>query len=260
MSARCLSGARVASRATPAVRASGKLSSNVRGSGFLASAPLLKLFGLKQNNTISASSPLSATRSVHSVVAAAGTPLKAGDAVPNVTFKTRVRIPDSTAENPFDWKDVTSEDLFKGKRVVIFSLPGAFTPTCSSTHLPGYEAAYDDIKACGVDEVYCLSVNDAFVMRQWGLHQGLAEDKSTGNFQKVKLLPDGHCFFTRGMGLNVNWDNERGFGERSWRYSAVINDMKIEQIFIEAGMADNYAPDPFEVSDAQTMLNYLKSK
>ena len=99
------------------------------------------------------------------------TPIEEGAPVPNVTFKTRTRI-ESDDENPFDWKDVTSEDLFKGKKTVIFSLPGAFTPTCSSTHLPGYEAAYEEFKAAGVDEIYCLSVNDAFVMRQWGLAQG----------------------------------------------------------------------------------------
>jgi hypothetical protein len=99
------------------------------------------------------------------------TPKKEGDHVPNVTFKTRVRI-DSPDENPFDWKDVTSDDIFKGKRVVLFSLPGAFTPTCSNTHLPGFEKAYEEMKSLGVDEVYCLSVNDAFVMRQWGLKQG----------------------------------------------------------------------------------------
>ena len=99
------------------------------------------------------------------------TPIQEGSHVPNVVFKTRVRI-ESDQENPFDWKDVTSEDYFKGKRCVLFALPGAFTPTCSSTHLPGYEASYDEIKSLGVDEVYCLSVNDAFVMRQWGLKQG----------------------------------------------------------------------------------------
>ena len=99
------------------------------------------------------------------------TPIAEGATVPSVTFKTRTRI-ESDDENPFDWKDITSEDYFKGKKTVIFSLPGAFTPTCSSTHLPGYEAAYEEFKSLGVDEVYCLSVNDAFVMRQWGLAQG----------------------------------------------------------------------------------------
>lgn len=193
---------------------------------------------------------------------------KDGDAVPKVTFKARVRDESIPGPNPFTWKDVTSEALFKGKRAVVFSLPGAFTPTCSSTHLPGYEKEYETFKKLGVDEVYCLSVNDAFVMRQWGISQGLEkEDKdgsnplNPGNFKKVKLLPDGAALFTRGMGLNVVWEKERGFGERSWRYSAVINDMKVEKIFIEGGSPkEDYGPDPFEVSDATTMLNYLKSK
>eukprot|EP00873_Tetraselmis_striata_P002064 jgi/Tetstr1/422328/TSEL_013171.t1 len=191
-------------------------------------------------------------------------PIAEGDTIPSVTFVTRVRIPAEKAdnpENPFDWKKVTSEDIFKGKKVVLFSLPGAFTPTCSSTHLPGYEKAYAEMKALGVDEVYCLSVNDAFVMRQWGLKQGLPEDMETGNFKNVKLLPDGACLFTRGMGMSCVWDTERGFGERSWRYSAVINDMKVEKLFIEGGgITQNSGPDPFEVSDADTMLAYLKSK
>jgi len=181
--------------------------------------------------------------------------------VPSVTFKTRVRI-ESEDENPFDWLDVTSEDYFKGKRTVLFALPGAFTPTCSSTHLPGYDAAYEEIKSLGIDEVYCLSVNDAFVMRQWGLKLGLEEDKSVGanGFTKVKLIPDGAALFTRGMGMSTIWDKERGFGERSWRYSAVINDMKIEKLFVEGGApVQDSGPDPFEVSDASTMIDYLKS-
>jgi len=189
-----------------------------------------------------------------------------GSTAPSVVFKARVRDESLGGPNPFTWKDVTSEDLFKGKRSVVFALPGAFTPTCSSTHLPGYEQLYDDIKACGVDEIYCLSVNDAFVMRQWGIHQGLPEEKTDksnplnpGNFQKVKLLPDGAALFTRGMGMSCTWDSERGFGERSWRYSVVINDMKVEKLFVEGGgVAQNFGPDPFEVSDAKTMLSYLK--
>ena len=191
------------------------------------------------------------------------TPIQEGGEIPNVIFKTRTRI-ESDDQNPFDWKDLTTEDLFKGKRVVLFSLPGAFTPTCSSTHLPGYEASYDEMKKTyGIDEVYCLSVNDAFVMRQWGLKQGLTEDKTIGGlgFEKVKLLPDGACQFTRGMGMSCVWDSERGFGERSWRYSAVIDDMKVEKLFVEGGaVVQNSGPDPFEVTDSDTMIAYLKSK
>lgn len=169
--------------------------------------------------------------------------------VPNVVFKTRVRDESIGGDNPFRWQDVTSKDIFAGKRVVVFSLPGAFTPTCSSTHLPGYEAAYDEIKAQGVDEVYCLSVNDAFVMYQWGLKIGA---------NKVKLLPDGNGEFTRKMGMLVDKSN-LGFGLRSWRYSMVVNDGKIEKVFVEPGYEDVCTTDPFEVSDVNTMLAYLKS-
>merc|ERR1719499_713877 len=187
--------------------------------------------------------------------------LSEGETVPSMTFKTRTRTTEAV-ENPFDWKDITTEDLFKGKRCVIFALPGAFTPTCSNSHLPGYEATYEEMKALGIDEIYCSSVNDAFVMRQWGLAQGLEEDKTPGSmgFKKVKLLPDGACLFTRGMGMNCVWDTERGFGERSWRYSVVINDMKVEKLFMEGPAIQNSGPDPFEVTDVDTMLAYLKQK
>ena len=188
--------------------------------------------------------------------------------VPSVTFKARVRDSNIAGDNPFDWKDVTTEDIFKGKRVVLFSLPGAFTPTCSSFQLPGYEKNYEAIKETGVDEIYCLSVNDAFVMRQWGLHQGLSEEKvdgsnplNPGNFKNVKLLPDGAALFTRGMGMSATWEKERGFGERSWRYACVVKDMKIEKMFIEGGeVKQDFGPDPYEVSDADTMLAYLNSE
>jgi thioredoxin-dependent peroxiredoxin len=123
------------------------------------------------------------------------------------------------------------------------------------------------MKALGVDEIYCLSVNDAFVMRQWGLHQGLEEESTDGsnplnpgNFKKTKLLADGAALFTRGMGMSCVWDSERGFGERSWRYSVVINNMRVEKLFVEAGeVVQNSGPDPFEVSDAETMYRYLSS-
>jgi peroxiredoxin len=182
--------------------------------------------------------------------------LKVNDAVPKVDFLTRTRT-----ETDFDWKVLNSDDYFANKRVVLFALPGAFTPTCSATHLPGYEDSYEKILANGVDEVYCLSVNDAFVMRQWGLHQGIEEDKTPGSlgFTKVKLIPDGAAAFTRGMGMSTVWDKERGFGERSWRYSAVINNGVIEKMFVEGdGPLENSAEDPFEVSDADTMLKYLQ--
>jgi peroxiredoxin len=168
--------------------------------------------------------------------------------VPDVVFKTRVRDESIGGENPFRWQDVTTSDIFAGKKIVVFSLPGAFTPTCSSTHLPRYEELYDEIKAQGVDEIYCLSVNDAFVMYQWGLKLGA---------KNVKLLPDGNGEFTRKMGMLVDKSN-LGFGLRSWRYSMLVNDGKIEKVFAEPGYSDNCPTDPFEVSDADTMLAYLK--
>lgn len=168
--------------------------------------------------------------------------------VPNVVFKTRVRDESIGGTNPFRWEDRTTKDIFGGKRVVVFSLPGAFTPTCSTSHLPRYEELYDQFKALGIDDVICVSVNDAFVMFQWGKQQGA---------NKVSLLPDGNGEFTRKMGMLVDKSN-LGFGLRSWRYSMVVNDGKIEKIFIEPGYEDNCPTDPFEVSDADTMLNYLK--
>lgn len=167
---------------------------------------------------------------------------------PKITFKTRVRNDALDGPNPFEWKDLTTDDIFRGKKVVLFALPGAFTPTCSSTHLPGYEKHYDDFRKAGVDEVICLSVNDAFVMYQWGQHLGA---------EKVFLLPDGSGEFTRKMGMLVKKDN-LGFGARSWRYSMLVEDGEITKMFVEPGFTDNAGTDPFEISDADTMLRFLK--
>jgi len=169
--------------------------------------------------------------------------------VPDVIFKTRVRDENVSGPNPYRWQDVSSKDLFSGKRVVVFALPGAFTPTCSSTHLPGFESRYEEFKSLGVDEIYCLSVNDAFTMFQWGRHLGI---------EKVKLLPDGSGEFTRLMGMLVKKDN-LGFGDRSWRYSMLVEDGMVAKLFQEAGKCDNCPTDPFEVSDAETMLASLKA-
>lgn len=170
--------------------------------------------------------------------------------VPNVTFKTRVRNESLNVENPFEWKDLTSEEIFKNKKIVVFALPGAFTPTCSSTHLPRYEAVYDELKEQGVDEVICLSVNDAFVMYQWGKNLGR---------KNVFMLPDGNGEFTRKMGMLVDKSN-LGFGMRSWRYSMYIEDCEVKKLFAELEFEDNCPLDPFEVSDADTMLNYLQNR
>lgn len=173
-----------------------------------------------------------------------------GKSIPDTSLYMRVRDESVEGENPFRWDIKSSLDIFKGKRVVVFALPGAFTPTCSSTHLPGYEAKYDEVKAAGIDEVYCLSVNDAFVMFQWAKQQGL---------KNVKMLPDGNGDLSRGLGMLVEKQN-LGFGPRSWRYSMVVNDGVVEQAFIEPGYVDNCPTDPFEVSDVETMLAYLQQK
>ena len=186
-------------------------------------------------------------------------PIAEGMTLPDVVFKTRTRI-DTDSENPFAWKDLTTDDFFAGKKCVLFALPGAFTPTCSASHLPKYEELYEEFMNLGIDEVYCLSVNDAFVMRKWGLDQGLQEDKTIGSlgFKKVKLIPDGACLFTRGVDMSCTWTTERGFGERSWRYSALIEDCVVKKVFIEEPFVQNSESDPYNVSDAETMLNYIK--
>ena len=143
----------------------------------------------------------------------------------------------------------TSSELFDGKRVVIFSLPGAFTPTCSAYQLPGFEDKYDDFKALGIDDIYCISVNDGFVMNAW------AQDQ---NIEKVKLIPDGNAYFTRSMGMLVGKTN-LGFGERSWRYAAVVDNGIIEKLFVEAGQRDNADSDPYEASTPEAVFEYVSA-
>jgi glutaredoxin-like protein len=157
-----------------------------------------------------------------------------GQNVPQAIFHTR--------EN-HEWVDVSTDDIFKGKTVIVFSLPGAFTPTCSSTHVPRYNQLTSTFKKHGVDEVVCVSVNDAFVMNEW------KRDQQASN---ITFLPDGNCEFTHGMGMLVKKD-DLGFGDRSWRYSMLVKDGVIEKMFIEPDVPG----DPFEVSDADTMLKYI---
>ncbi len=168
--------------------------------------------------------------------------------VPDIIFKTRVRDQSIGGDNPFRWQDVSTDDIFTNKKIVIFALPGAYTPTCSSTHLPGYDAKYQELIDLGVDEVYCLSVNDAFTMFQWGKHL---------NIQQVKMCPDGNADFTRHMGMLVKKEN-LGFGYRSWRYSMLVDNKTIVKLFSEPGKSDNCPEDPFTVSDVDTMLDYLR--
>ncbi|MEO1988698.1 MAG: peroxiredoxin [Martelella sp.] len=171
-----------------------------------------------------------------------------GRKVPNVTFRTRVRDESIEGPNPFRWQDMTSDDYFKGKRVVLFSLPGAFTPTCSTYQLPDFEKLFPEFQAQGIDDIYCMSVNDAFVMNAWAKGQSL---------EHVKVIPDGSGEFTRKMGMLVNKDN-LGFGMRSWRYAAIINDGVVEQWFEEEGFSDMCETDPYSVSSPQNILENLK--
>ena len=157
-----------------------------------------------------------------------------GQKVPSVTFHTR---------QDDAWVDVTTDEIFNNKKVVVFSLPGAFTPTCSSTHLPRYNELAKEFYALGVDEIVCVSVNDTFVMNAW------KEDQESEN---VTVIPDGNGDFTRGMGMLVS-KNDLGFGDRSWRYSMLVKNGVVEKMFIEP----NEPGDPFKVSDADTMLKFI---
>ncbi len=172
-----------------------------------------------------------------------------GKSVPQVSFRTRVRDESIEGPNPFRWENKTSNDFFSGKRVIVFSLPGAFTPTCSTFQLPDFEKMFDEFKAQGIDAIYCISVNDAFVMNAWGKSQGV---------ENVGLIPDGSGEFTRKMGMLVAKDN-LGFGMRSWRYAAIINDGVVEKWFEEAGFEDNCESDPYGESSPQNIMSSLKS-
>lgn len=157
-----------------------------------------------------------------------------GQHIPQVTFPIR---------DGEQWVNRSSDDIFKGKTVVLFALPGAFTPTCSSTHLPRYNELANDFTENGVDEIVCLSVNDTFVMNAWAANQ---------EAENISMLPDGNGAFSAGMGMLVD-KAELGFGKRSWRYSMLVKDGVIKKMFIEPDVPG----DPFEVSDADTMLSYI---
>lgn len=176
--------------------------------------------------------------------------MKAGLRLPDTTFKTRVRDDSIEGPNPFRWEDKTTADYFAGRRVVLFSLPGAFTPTCSTYQLPGFEKNFNEFKELGIDAIYCLSVNDSFVMNKWAEMQAL---------RNVNVIPDGSGEFTRRMGMLVAKDN-LGFGARSWRYAAVVNDGKVEAWFEEPGLCDNHTEDPYGESSPENLLKYLKAE
>lgn len=174
-----------------------------------------------------------------------------GRTVPDTIFKTRVRDEAVGGPNPFRWQDVTTADVFAGRRVVVFSLPGAFTPTCSNEQCPAFERLYDEFTALGVDEVICVTVNDAFVVYQWSRQLGVS---------RIRFLPDGSGHFTRRMGMLINKDH-LGFGYRSWRYAMVVNNGVIEQWFEEPGINDaGLDEDPYTVTNPETLLGYLRAQ
>ena len=168
-----------------------------------------------------------------------------GQRAPDITFKTRVK----DEEGNFGWKDVTTCDYFKGKSVILFSLPGAFTPTCSTYQLPNFEKMYADFSLSGIDEIYCMSVNDAFVMNAWAKDQKL---------ENVKVIPDGSGRFTRGMGMLVRKDPE-DFGYRSWRYAALIEDCVVKKMWVEEGKMDDCPTDPYGATNPQEILEDLQN-
>ena len=170
--------------------------------------------------------------------------------VPNVTFHTRVRDDSLGGDNPFKWEEKSSSDYFSDKRVILFSLPGAFTPTCSTFQLPDFNKLYDNFKDFGIDEIYCISVNDSFVMNAWAKHHEIGE---------VKVIPDGSGEFTRKMGMLVKKDN-LGFGLRSWRYAVIIENNEVMKTFIEPGYKDNADDDPYGETSPQNILKYLKEE
>jgi len=173
--------------------------------------------------------------------------------IPETKFRTRINDDQPLGGGCSiggEWKTITTSDLFKDKKVILFSLPGAYTPTCSSQQLPGYEEKYEDLKKY-VDEIYCLSVNDSFVMNAWFRDQKI---------NKIKPIGDGEGKFTKGMGMLIN-KPKQGFGMRSWRYSAFIDNCKVIKLFVEDGKNnESNDNDPFKVSDVNTMLNYLEDK
>lgn len=169
--------------------------------------------------------------------------------VPNVTFKTRVRDDSIAGPNPYRWQDMTTSDYFANKRVIVFSLPGAFTPTCSTFQLPDFEKLYEHFKSQGVDDIYCISVNDAFVMGAWANKQGV---------KNVKMIPDGNGTFTRMMGMLVSKDNF-GFGMRSWRYAMLVKNGEITHFWPEQGYQDAAQDDPYIETNPNTVLQRIKS-
>jgi len=172
---------------------------------------------------------------------------KIGERLPSVIFKTRVRDETIQGDNPYKWLSVYTDEYFEDKKVILFSLPGAFTPTCSTYQLPGFEALYEQFKEKGIDDIYCMSVNDAFVINAWAKDQ---------NLKNVKVIPDGNGEFTKGLGMLVSKSN-LGFGKRSWRYAMVVDNGVIKKWFEEPGYIHNAEDDPYGETKPENILSSL---
>ena len=176
--------------------------------------------------------------------------MRKGDRLPDVTFKTRVRDESIEGPNPFRWEDKTTADYFENKRVILFGLPGAFTPTCSTQQLPNYEKMFPEFQELGIDAIYCMSVNDAFVMNAWADNQEL---------RNVQVIPDGSGKFTKDVGMLVTKDN-LGFGSRSWRYAVVVDNGVVEMWFGEASQRNEADDDPYEISSPENVIQYCRNR
>ena len=170
--------------------------------------------------------------------------------LPHVTFYTRERDDSIDGPNPYKWVEKTTNDFFGKGKFILFSLPGAFTPTCSTYQLPNFEKLYSEFKSLGINEIYCMSVNDAFVMNCWAKDQ---------NIKRVKMIPDGNGEFTNGVDMLVQ-KNNLGFGMRSWRYAAIIEDGVVEKLLVEPGKNDNVEDDPYAISSPENVMKYLKGE
>ena len=169
--------------------------------------------------------------------------------VPEVSFRLRRRATSPGGNVEFEWTTLTTADIFGGKKVALFAVPGAFTPACSDQHLPGFERLFDEFRKLGVDTIACLAVNDTFVMNQWA---------SSRNIEKVTMLPDGNADFTRGMGMLVD-RTAAGMGMRSWRYAMLVENGEITEMIAEPGFEKSPQAVPFEVSSAENLLELIKS-
>ena len=168
--------------------------------------------------------------------------------LPTSDFYLRTLYETQEKEKKYKWSLVKTEELFSPKKIIIFSLPGAFTPTCSTYQLPGFEKLFNEFSNNGINSIYCISVNDAFVMNSWGKQHDI---------NNVKMIPDGNGEFTRKIGMLVE-KNNLGFGLRSWRYAIICENHNILESFIEDGYEDNYDEDPYEKTKPENILNFLK--